>query len=712
MAQAQESSDKKTADQVPGLKDYWPAFGNAEYYKEIENENRGSLAYAVFKEYGIPVKNTATGGALQYLDIKQKDSLGVVKMSLMEYSADNGGVWEFFVTPKGEIDYYQVGVHNGEIADIYHTTQTISHREACKGVMVTGEKPMITRKPAQFRPIWGDGDRTLISTKDLMIGNCVKEKFDEQATIVFTDPHLQDNKYKDGIDGLFDDFIDDPFLSIVGYVYYMKSDGTLTSPDTSIKLNDGSCTVPILISGPAASTFNSNSFPSVPLGTLKSRPIIDDKFIIHEPQCWIGLETVADYKDGIKVFNTIDGAENFPAALRFENLRDTKIDKFTAVNDVLVVGYPIAQVYPAAADKENELKADEGKGKVATKTYVVINDVSLKTIKLDSGVHYAVAIEEKADGGDLVGVEPYIVFADNSRQGDPTVYGSGPDGSGIDFYFHPRSKYYEQKNLTEATSKSKAVILPLAGNKAMLVYQIWAVVSLDAYSISITDARGRQARAEELAKSLVYSVSPLLIEDKPAPIGYASASVAGKVLDQTDRVVDGDPTTVQDFDSTEYELAMDEMRGGGVTLSLSCLNDAQVVTLAKAVYEYMNGGEVLETTYVCGPSCTPKIGGYGRSGGVVNSITYSYTDSSAYTITVTEGGRLAGAMPQVEGGLVMKQAEEVKARATVIKDIGNHIHYKVAVDGFGERLAINCCPEIIRVGDKVSVSVHNVPVEA
>jgi hypothetical protein len=705
----QESANKKEAKDVPGLKDYWPAFGDASYFEDYENENRGSLAYAVFSEYNIPVKDSNIGGALQFLDIKRKDALSVIKMSLMEYSADNRGIWEFYVDEEGEVQYYEVGKDSGEIEDIYHTTQSITHRESCKGVIVSGEKPMIRRLPTQFRPIWGDGERTIISTQELMIGNCQKESFDEQAIIVFTDPHLQDNQYKDGIRGLFDDFVDNPYQSIVGFVHYMKSDEALTNRDTSIQYNQGSCQVPIMIAGPSASQFNGNAFPNVKLGKLQSRPVIDDKYTIEAGEaCWVGLETEASYQNGIPVFTEIDGKENFPSALRFEDVRGNKIDKFTNVTDVFLIGYNVADCYPAAASKEDQTKGADAN----IRTYVVINDTSMKSVKLERGVHYAVAIKNiNTDSNDLIGIEPYVVFANNARQGDPTKFDYS-SGEGIEFYFHPRCKYYTEKNLTSETSKSKGVILPLAGNIGFLVYQAWAMINLEAHSIVVNDQRGRDARASEIAKNLVYSVSPLVIEDKPAPLGYASDSVAGKVLDQTDRLKDGDPTTVQNFDETEYELAMDEMRGGGQELSMSCLNEEQVVTLAKEIYEYMNAGEIIETTYICGPYCNPKIGGKGLSNGVINSISYSYTDSSAFTVTINEGGKLAGAMPQVDGGLVLKQAEEVKARGTIIKDLGNHIHYKVSIDGFGERLAVNCCAHVLRVGDKVSVSVHNVPVEA
>ena len=72
---------------------------------------------------------------------------------------------------------------------------------------------------------------------------------------------------------------------------------------------------------------------------------------------------------------------------------------------------------------------------------------------------------------------------------------------------------------------------------------------------------------------------------------------------------------------------------------------------------------------------------------------------------------MVGGLSTISAGPIMKQAEEVSARGTVIQDMGNHVYYKVRIDGFGDRIAINCCYNVIRVGDKVQCSVHNNPVE-
>jgi hypothetical protein len=126
----------------------------------------------------------------------------------------------------------------------------------------------------------------------------------------------------------------------------------------------------------------------------------------------------------------------------------------------------------------------------------------------------------------------------------------------------------------------------------------------------------------------------------------------------------------------------------------------------------MNKDTGVVTTYVCGPNTEVDLGELGPGGGVINSITYSYNDSSSYTISINEGSRmvqpLSGGGPS---GPSFKATESVNARGTVIQALGNGVHFKVRLDGIGEKTAICTCHDVIREGDVVSCSIYNNPVE-
>ena len=126
----------------------------------------------------------------------------------------------------------------------------------------------------------------------------------------------------------------------------------------------------------------------------------------------------------------------------------------------------------------------------------------------------------------------------------------------------------------------------------------------------------------------------------------------------------------------------------------------------------MNGRDGQEKVYTCGPHCQPKLGGAGPDGGIINQINYSYTDSQSYTISVNEGPKLVGQLAQVGTGPYFKQAEDVSRLGVIIRDHGNHIHYDVRLDQYGERTAVNCCDQILRKGDRVNCTIHNNAVEA
>jgi hypothetical protein len=127
----------------------------------------------------------------------------------------------------------------------------------------------------------------------------------------------------------------------------------------------------------------------------------------------------------------------------------------------------------------------------------------------------------------------------------------------------------------------------------------------------------------------------------------------------------------------------------------------------------MNSGDGVISTYICGPESEPKLGGYGPDNStVVNDITYSYSDSNSYTISVTTGPKIIGNLTQVDGGLTLKASENTQAQGTIIQDQGSNVWFKVRIDGYDDAYAINTSPNLLRVGDKVNVTIHNNPIES
>jgi hypothetical protein len=668
------------------LSDFWENYGNTTGFQEIEcaDAGTGSLAARVLNYYAIPNDvSSDVGGELPNLDIKHMDAMQVIKYSLLEHSADNDGVWEPMVNADGEVEFKKVGSYSSNIeGHIYHQIQTMDYKEEITGIMVQGGKPLITRKEVEWTPIWGDDASKQIYEMDLNESNCLYSQMSRHATIVFPDPHL-DSSFEDGVDNLYEISAEEgnEYDSIVGWVYFKDPPPDLVTKDTEISYSSNS-EIPIEI-GLEGATGNG---PYV--GNLFDRPTYPANGL---PECWVDLGVdVDDIKNnGIMV--------PIPEHLRFQSFRDTVVDTFINISSVLVVGRVITQLY--SRTKSDDVSTSPAPTADDCDIWVAI-DSSLETVfKLTEGEHYVVAYDTDEQGYKV----PYVVFAKNSKINDPATYGNGKDGNGVVMNINRGCTHFiKTGHLSEI-----GTVLPMDQTSGIWVSRIFVTAQLNTPSVNIYDPNGADKRALRIAEGLDYLVSPIVIVDAPPPVAYN-----GTLIDMSQSKQDNDPTTAQDFSDTQYELALDEMNGGGLSLTLSFLEEEQCITLSRELYEYMNSLDGVETVYVCDPDCEPALGGIGPSGGTVNNVSYSYSDSGSYTVSVSEGPRLVGGFSDVSGGPTQKMAESVSAEGTIIQDMGNHIYFKVRIDGFGERIAINCCPSILRPGDRVSCSVHNNPVES
>lgn len=682
------------ANQPPCIDNFWEAYGNSSILEEIECEGpTGSLATHVLDTFGLNIssKTSNIGGNLYGLDIKHMDAMAVINLSLLEALAEsgsfsNGTMYEPIVNSDGDVEFIKIGGDIASLSDIYYQVQSSTYVEECKGVLIRGGKVLSTWKDTSWELIWKYGGKYIYDTTEL-IENCSKKNFSTHALIVFNDPNLENSEYNDGINNLYE--LTDPFERILGYAHFIDAPGS--TKDTKITLNK-SVIVPIELPG--------SEYKNPDMGTLIPPPSINPEEIKeYGPGCWKNFGEAVKASDGVKI--------PLPSDLKYESVRGEFVDKFQKVEEVYIIGRALSLVKSASV-RNDKTAAKEKPTDSNTVAVIAIEDNKTDTFKLSEGKDYTIAYEKDGYGFN----SPYIVFAKNARVNEPKAYGKNTD-----YIISPGSITAE----FEQGKTGKATIFPAAGNKGYWVEQILVLVSLDAPSISIYDPEyndafgkdGLPSKARVIADNLKYYVKPIVAYE-PTP----SIAFNGKLVNQKDGVKDHDPTTQQDLEATELELIMDQLDGGmGVELTLPFLNnpkedDSKLVNLSKNLFEFMNSGTGIETTYVCGPNTKVELGQVGPSGGVVNNISYSYTDSGSYTISVNEGPRMvkpfSGGGP---AGPTIKATESFNARGTVIQSMGNGIHFKVRIDGFTDRVAINMTSAIIREGDVVSCSVYNNPVE-
>lgn len=662
----------------------------------VSCEGPQNLAADVLEVYNIVCATPSIGGPITDIDIKRMDARTVLNWSLLEYSAREGstddGFYEPFVTSDNEVEFKKIGSYSGQVTDIYYTVAIGDYRTEPKGVMVTGGRPLPTRKPLQWLPIWGEGPANIYSMSDVF-NNCHKRAFSRYATIVFQDPHLENSQYNDRIDNLYDITDENKYDRILGYVKYKKAPDGLIGTDTTIQYAN-QCSIPIKIGEEQSDGFGPY------MGTLQDPPVAAVE--AGDQECYSNFGETVSPSDGVVV--------NIPDEFRFEDVRETVVDKFIGISAVYVIGREISLIDPSPVSDADTLLTGAPEN---TKLWISIDDYTTKTFRLDEGKQYAVAYEGDPETGEYV--TPYIVFARDVRRNDNLRYGMSQN-----YFIDPLCDYAIKLGIDESTEPKTGTILPVNGKQGILVEEIWVTADMETPCIVIEDPDGRNDRALEIARNLQYYVAPIVVEEYPNTMAYAGISNNGRYEIVESPIYDKDPTTAQSFEDTRFEEILDEMAGGnGMSITFAFLNDPDrdtreelVGNMAERLYNFMND-DVTEVVYTCGPECDPQLGGYGltNTNSIINSIRYSYTDSGSYTISVTEGPKVVSGLSQVDGGPAEFMNEDISARGTIIDSRGDNIHFKVRIDGFGERWAVSMTHETMRIGDVVNCAIHNCPIE-
>jgi hypothetical protein len=684
---------------APPVEGLWDNFGqpliNLNSY--VTCDDNTPVATAVLEAYGLEYEPFGFAyGTLKDMDIKRMDAMTAIRYSLMEesFAGSYDRFIEMITTAEGKVKFVEVGGDTSNIDDVYYSIQTGQYVDRPRGVMVTGGKPVPEMLPMTWSPIWvaeGSEGAPIYHCAD-MFNNCHDQEFKSQATIVFNDPHLE-SAYEDGIDNLYEITTENPWDEILGYVVQVRP-GVGADEKTTVQYNS-EAEIPILIAQAEEGV--------CPIGQLQDMPQYVEGSA--DASCWAGsFGEQVSYGDGVPV--------EIPSRFRYENIRGNLKDKFINISNVYIVGEEIDQLYARPIDDTAALQdMTENNATI----WVTQHSRRLTTVKLEEGRHYAVAVEEGSDP-----IQISIVFAQETRPHDKIQYGNG-QGGGVKYKLNPFSMTASADSEGE---ELQATILPWQKTKGIFVQQIWVTARVETPSITVKDLTGPNLTALEIAETLQYYVAPMVMRSPPAPIGYKGGFSGPIDLIPTRR--DNDPTTVQNFEDTDLERAFDDMQGSGMTITFSFLNggggsDADAAYAAAAqetqqaaetIYNMIND-DVTETVYTCGPEGTlPELGSRGPAGGIINSIRHSYSDQGSYTISVTEGPQVLGNLVQVDGGPTEKMAEEFGAKGVVTQALGDNIHFKVRLDGFGERWAVNTSHNVIRERDIVQCTVHNNPVEA
>jgi hypothetical protein len=664
------------------IEDIWENFGRNEVYEVVENEGDGSsVVSSVFESFGIPFSGIVDS-SLPGVDIKRMDAMQVINLCLLEHLSKSGNLCELVVDETGQVTVINVGSVGGSMTDVYYSMDGESYIEKPSGVIVRGTKPVPKWKPLEWVPIWGDGSKKKIHDTTVMITNCSISNFNTHAIITFPNPNLSTD-FKLGLDMLHKNV--DTFDKVLGYAFYIEHGGEYTK-DTKVSYADES-TIPVLVGK-----------DNPDMGTLVAKPVIDPESDLEgNSECWAWTSFEGEGGDDSK------GLEiPIPEEIRFDNVRGTTVDYFRGVSEIILIGKELTMV--KTSPKEGQAMNEASSNNAIA--YIEIEDPSVKSFRLSEGKHYIIKYDNSE--GTVV---PRILFSKGVSEKNPLPFGKDTEYViGL----------YGDVGAVMAGKEGKATIFPLEQNRGIMVHEIWAMVDIDSPSISIYDphqeddpATSSATKATNIAENLKYMIAPIIIDDQPGPIAFN-----GELLDQTKGIADTDPTTTQNLEDTPLEEAFDSMSSGGSGMDIFapfCSDPGKVAALSQNILSIISDAGGSETTYVCGPGVGVVYPGGAFAGGVVNNVTYSYNDSSSFTVSVNVGAVSSSSSFSSGsgiGGPHFMITESYSAEGTIIGSAGNGIHFKVRIDGYGDRQAINMSPSILRIGDVVNCTIHNNPVEA
>lgn len=688
---------------IPGI---WESYNVVDYANEPEVTG-SDIVTDILDTYSIPIADfDVSGGTLAGIDIKSADALSVIKMALTEAFAK--GTYstpiELTINDAGEAELIRVGSFSGNLSEIYTKIQTSTYNIPPTSVKLTGKKPRPSRTLGSFINLL-EGRLTVNNSKlplnsilpssqaliwdtSQMVNDCPQLSFKRHATITFKDPNLDAWPTDDGIEGIFT--VDSVWQKVIGWVWYLDPGSTAETTKVTVK---DTATVPILIGSIPGEVGMATAFQdSGPdLGQLIKRVTAESFTSPELAGCFEGQGTEVTCGDGSITIM-------LPEFLRFTNTRTTQVDNFVNISKIYIVGQTLdlCMVFPASEEVvRNFISAGSPDARVTMlkdlnniKLFVGCNDLIPKVYSLEEGIDYGIGYN--IDGSLC------LQLVNNSYSYDFLPYGAETD-----FNIIPACQLATYTN----SSTGRGSIIPGRG-KGYLVQQLWAEAEFTVPSIEIYDPYGN---ALQIANAVRLEVAPILMDDPPAPI-----AINGDLINLEDTIRDSDPTTTQNFEDTEYEQALRAMNGTQVVdLNMATLDESETQKFCELLYNMYNDDSDLEINYVCGPEASPRLGGTGEEGGIINAITYSYSDMGSYTISVTEGPMLSAAMglSSITGGDYVKQSESVTANGVVIQDEGNSVRYKVLVDGIGIVTAYSGVSQVIRVGDNVTVRINNVPVE-
>lgn len=623
---------------------------------------------------GTEIDDGIDGGTLRGLDIYHMNAISAMKLSVFEDFVRDNGHYEIYADNDGVIRRFDIGLTTASVTQRYRVPTRKVTNELSQVKVVGFDSPPCLYMGDTYSIIpdeAGDFESEQIPPIHIMVQDtCYELVFDRYAYFCYRAPNYA-SKFNDSIESLFEEGYDE---TVIAWAHNLEGTETL-SDRGSINFSEYTF-YPIEIAGFKTGPFaGPHQQSDITLFPINIEYVSDE-----EARCWIAPEeSRISYSLDLTPYKYED--PDYGGQL---------------ISDVEELAYFILTGYKVTYATSWNWRTLGGRVVTAERqTYVERKD-TVEAIALQDGVDYT----SWFDGEDVLNISAGYVQKYDWEEFGYQYYLTDWD--------YPAGYTGEYGFLWPRLGGTG---LDTGGlGTSMWVTGMYLVLRRKLNSITIFDPDGG---ADFIMDNLVYEVTPIVQKDARPPT--CGAGIFQGCVDWDTTVFDDDPLTIQDlYKESDIAKLNDAMSQGVSSVSIDTpylITEDEVQTAANKIYELFNDEETIdEVNYVCSPDSTPRLGeNYGQ--GVINSISYSYNDQSAYTISITAGSQHFREFAGTGTNIWMMETETIKRRGTVTQSSGDGLHYVVSVEGLGEFIAVNTVvgdssPEI---ADVVDVEINNIP---
>jgi hypothetical protein len=681
--------------------------------KAMESAGAGSLAaYILTTIFSLPLDSSSgrIGGSLPGYDVMNRDAYQIIQLSLAE-ELKYEKIYECHTDGNGTVKFYPIGVDSFSPGrSLLYAFETAELKQQCDSVVVTGYDPPQKKffrgsyDLFTFANTYSPDDFLNKSSPfyDADLGSyplpwCWTEVLGPKACTFAREGYIEygnpfwDNSHFDAMKKMEDAGVVKPreFEQMVEGLYEI--------------------TIPFYREGSTQVEFRNTTPRYVDL---------KEGFGNLIPRVWkSGNAYYSQYCLGEQEVSRSDYAK-YGVVLPRSNER-----KFRGVKEVCVYGIQLNTIAPA----EIFNTASRTASKDPNYDFVVdINSLQPEPFKLNQGDDYIVVKDgDKSDslyriifahnmnpvwaadfGGSVAGATK------NLKISTSCIYETNPTDITVASYNRVSQNFFAEAGTSKSAflrsgetistqTMSNACIFPTGeGTTGYVVQKIVVVYEWENPCVAILD-QSDLVTLDNL-KLVKINLHPIIIKDLPPPV-----SRNGVLLDPRQSMLDLDVTTFENLSANPWNQAMSGLENGDVSLTLPFLEADECNKVSRMILRMQQDVQV-QTTYVCDPSATPELGQV-IDGKTINSIDYSYQDSSQYLITI-QAGPLWQGIGGWDQSSYKNQTDQVQAEGVVRGVFDNNMRCQVFIPKFGVIECVNATKDLLEKGDTVKVTLRNNPV--